>query len=261
MKIIPLGTNGFFPSFGRETACYAVPFKNTLILLDAGSGFFRLAGKEGQKLLKKAREVHIFLSHYHLDHTFGFYAAFELLKDKKVTVLAPTARKVFSEFPPLGYFPINYSIKHKNFRWQKLTEGTQTISSYKVSVKAQNHRGEVSFGLRFCFPDGELAYITDCQPSEESAEFVKGVPLLLHEHWFPGEELYGKKTQIESHVIDGHVTTIGVSLIAKKAKVGKLVLIHHNPFSDDKKLKKQLTLARSIFPNTIVACDLERIKN
>lgn len=255
MKIIPLGTNGFFPSFGRETACYAVPFKNTLILLDAGSGFFRLAGKEGQKLLKKAREVHIFLSHYHLDHTFGFYAAFELLKDKKVTVLAPTARKVFSEFPPLGYFPINYSIKHKNFRWQKLTEGTHKISSYKVKVKEQNHRREDCLAFRFDFG---LTYLTDAKPTRGNIEFMKNTPLLLHEHWFSGEEL-DKIIDFEKQIIDGHTTTIGAALFAKEAEVGKLVLIHHHPLADNKKLEDQFKLARSIFPRIELACDLHKI--
>lgn len=259
MTILSLGTNGFFPSFGRETACYAIPLKKTLIILDAGSGFFRLADK-AQKLLENSKEVHIFLSHYHLDHTFGFYAAFELLKEKKVTVFGPSERKVFSELPSLFYFPIDYSLKHKNFYWQKLTGGTHTIFFYKVSVRVQNHRGEISLGFRFHFSDREVAYVTDCQPEKESVEFVRGVRLLLHEHWFPGEELYGKRTQVEDHVIDGHVTTVGTALIARKAKVGKLVLLHHHPFTDNQQLEKQLRFACSIFPQTALAEDLKRIE-
>jgi len=258
MKIIPLGTNGFFSSFGRATACYAVPFKETLIILDAGSGLFRFAEPGGKKLLKGVSDVHLFLSHYHLDHTFGFYAAFKLLEGKKVTVFGSEEREVFSEFPPLEYFPIDYSQKHRHFSWRKLEEGTHKISSYKVSVLKQNHRREVSLGFRFKFEDKSLAYITDTEVSKEGTEFVKDADLLLHEHGFSGEKLLGKK--LENQVIDGHVTTIGAALIAKKAKVGKLVLIHHFPFHDEKKLAEQLKVARSIFPETILAKDLKAIE-
>src|SRR3989338_4937318 len=97
MNIIPLGTNGFFPSFNRQTACYAIPHGKTLIVLDAGSGLFRFAEPEGQKLLQSVTDIHLYLSHYHLDHTFGFYAAFKLFAGKTIQVFAKTDKKVFSE--------------------------------------------------------------------------------------------------------------------------------------------------------------------
>ena len=262
MKVIPLGTNGFFPSFGRATACYAIPLKDKLIILDAGSGLFRLAEQEGKELLRGKKEVHLYLSHYHLDHTFGFYAAFKLLKGKKVTVLAESGRQVFWEFVTMKHFPINYSKVHKNFSWQAISEGNHKISSYQVSVRKQDHRGEGSLAFRFSFQERsalgrkfELAYVTDSEPTKESIEFVRGVPLLLHEHGFVGKT----NIKLNKQIIDGHVTTIGATLLAKEAKVGKLALIHHYPFADDKKLASQLKIARSIFPKTILAKDLEMI--
>lgn len=256
MRIIPLGTNGFFPSFGRATACYVISLKDILIILDAGSGLFRLAEPEGKELLRGKKEVHLYLSHYHLDHAFGFYAAFKLLKGKKVTVLAESGRQVFWEFVTMKHFPINYSKVHKNFSWQAISEGNHKISSYQVSVRKQDHRGEGSLAFRFKFPAGELAYVTDSEPTKESSEFVRGVSLLLHEHGFIGKS----NIKLNDQIIDGHVTTIGAALLAKEAKVGKLALIHHYPFSDNKKLESQLKIARSIFPKTILAQDLKSIE-
>jgi len=155
MKIIPLGTNGFFSSFGRQTACYAIPLENILILLDAGSGLFRFAEDEGKKLLEGKKEIHIYLSHYHLDHTFGFYAAFKLLKEKKVKVFASEDRQVFSELVALDHFPINYQKLHKNFSFKIIKEGILNSKEYKVAVKKQNHRGEVSLAYRFEFRNGK----------------------------------------------------------------------------------------------------------
>lgn len=260
MTVIPLGTNGFFPSFGRETACYAIPFGKILIFLDAGSGLFRLQD-EAKELLDNVDEIHIFLSHYHLDHAFGFYAAFALFKGKKVVVFGPEKRQVFSDLTQIGYFPINFNKKHENFSWVKLEEGKHRISTYKVRSRKQNHRKETSLAYRFKFPDGKtLAYVTDGEPKSESIEFISGVDLLLHEHWYSGEDLLKEKVPFKDQVIDGHVTTAGTAMIGREAKVKQLVLIHHNPFADTLKLDKQLKLAKSIYHKTVLSGDLIPIK-
>ena len=262
MKIIPLGTNGFFPSFGRQTASYAIPLGKLLIILDAGSGLFRLAEPEGKKLLEGVSEVHLFLSHYHLDHTFGFYAAFRLLERKTVKVYAASVKKVFSEFKPMGYFPIDYKKEMKNFQWYSIKESTQHINSYRVDVRKQYHNGEGSLAFRFYFsPQLELAYITDSdQITPESIKFVKGSSILLHEHFMSGRGDYPKNKDDTSTFAWGHVTSIGAAEVAKEAKVGNLALIHHFPYADNNQLEQQLKIAQSIFPNTNLAKDLEDIQ-
>jgi len=257
MKIFPLGTNGFFPSFGRQTASYAIPLGKLLIILDAGSGLFRLAEPEGKKLLEGVSEVHLFLSHYHLDHTFGFYAAFGLLKGKKVTVYAKEIKKVFSEFRTLGYFTIDYSKEYKDFDWKILKEGSNKIKDYEVQIRRQFHRGEGSLAFNFSFG---LAYITDSESIKESVNFISGAKFLLHEHWYPGDDLLdNKNTKLEDHNIEGHVTSVGAAIIAKQSGVKKLALIHHHPRADNNQLEKQLKIAKTIFPNSSLAKDLELV--
>lgn len=248
MKIIPLGTNGFFPSFGRQTACYVVPNGRKLIILDAGSGLFRFAEPEGKELLKDVSEIHLFLSHYHLDHTFGFYAAFQLFKNIKVKVFAQTGRQVFWEFVDLKHFPVEYSKVHRNFSWQKLEIGENKIGDYCVKVRKQIHRGEGSIAFRFKLDLGDFAYITDSEPRDEGVEFVNGVPLLLHEHDFGKGNYNGN-----------HITTTGAASVAKKAKVDRLFLIHHSPYWDKNKLDNSLKTAKSIFPDSYIAQDLKEI--
>ncbi len=256
MTILPLGTNGFFPSFNRQTACYAIPHGDTLIILDAGSGLFRLAEEGGKALLTNVKNIHLFLSHYHLDHTFGFYAAFNLLKEKNVTVFGMEKKKVFSELPSLGYFPIQYEKEHGHIQWIKLKEGKQEIADYAVSVRRQYHRGEGSLAFRFSFG---MAYVTDSEPNSESIAFVKGVPLLLHEH---NEESPNTRNDspLEEYIYGGHVTTHGAAMIAKLAKVGKLALIHHSPFAPWTKLEMQRKRAAEVFAHTILTKDMDRIE-
>lgn len=260
MKVIPLGTNGFFAIYGRQTACFAIPLGKILIILDAGSGLFRLGEKKGGKLLTGVSDVHLYLSHYHLDHTFGFYAAFRLFKDKKVTVFAETERKVFSDLAK-EYFPINFDKEYANFTWQRVLIGNNQVGNYEVKVRKQHHNEAGSLAFRFKFANGkELGYVTDSEPNYESADFVNGVDLLLHEHYLSGEEILKKPTiTLEEHFEGKHVTSAGAAIIAKEAKVGKLALIHHFPFYDNERLEKSLRVARSLFPQTILAQDLKPI--
>lgn len=250
MRLIPFGTNGFFSSFGRETMCFAVPLGKTLIVLDAGSGMFRFAEPVGRKLLEGTNEIHLFLSHYHLDHTFGLYAAFRFFEGKRVKVFAPEGDQEFSEFISTADFPEKHVKKYPNFSWVMLKDGKIQVSGYQVSVREQKHRNVTSLAYRYTFPDGKsLAYVTDSEATKEGVEFVRGVDILLHEHYFSGPD----------KMVGGHVSTIGAATIAKEAGVGTLVLIHHNPFFDEKELEKQLKIAQKLFPKTSLAQDLKRI--
>jgi len=261
MKVLPLGTNGFFPSFGRQTMCFAIPLGKTLIILDAGSGLFRLAEPTGKKLLAGVDNIHLYLSHYHLDHTFGFYAAWKLFSDKKVTVFGKSDKRVFSELPHTRYFPVDYAKVFHNFSWKTLKEGNHAVDNYLVAVRYQDHVGEGSLAFRFEYGKTSLAYVTDSEPTRESVEFIKGVSFLLHEHYLSGEELLTKKNvKLEDHYVGKHVTTVGAATIAKGAKVGKLALIHHYPFADEKQLKNQLKIAKSIYGKTILAEDCRVIE-
>lgn len=241
--------------------CFAIPLGKTLIMLDAGSGLFRLAEPEGRQLLNGIDTIHLYLSHYHLDHTFGFYAAWKLFAEKTVTVFGKSDKKVFSEFPAARYFPVDYAKAFQTFSWKTLSEGNHSVSNYHVTVRKQDHVGEGSLAFRFEFGKTPLAYVTDSEPTIESVEFVRGVDLLLHEHYLDGQEVLQKKdAKLADHFQAGHTTTVGNALVAKEAQVGKLALIHHYPFADKKQLEKQLKLARTIFPKTVFANDLETIE-
>jgi ribonuclease BN (tRNA processing enzyme) len=259
MEILPLGTNGFFPSFNRHTACYALRFKDRLILLDGGSGLFRLAEPEGQKYLKGIKKVDLFLSHYHLDHTSGFYSAFKLLFGIAVNVYGVDEFKVFKDLTDKPYFPVDYDSVYANFNWQRL-QPEQKIAGYYVKTRKQYHRGSGSMAFRFEFgKDRSFAYITDSEPDENSINFAKNVQILLHEWEFDKNSKIFKESNLESYFNDGHVTTIGASLTAKGANVKRLYLIHHNPFADFRTIENQVLTAKQVFPETFAAYDLSPI--
>lgn len=261
MKLIPLGTNGYFPSFNRQSACYLVLGLKELLILDAGSGMFRFAEASVKKILNNYKEIHIFLSHYHLDHTFGFYAAYQFFKDKKVKVFGRQERQIFWEFVKLKHFPVEYARVHANFSWRTLKEGWNNAGDYIVSSREQYHRGEGSLAYRFQFDNGRsLAYLTDTEPNLESVNFVKEVDLLLHEHDSENENSkYREGVEIEKLFNGAHTTTAGAAMIAKSGNVSKLGLIHHNAFMSNKELNQDEKQAKKLFRNSFLARDMEEI--
>src|SRR5687768_17217531 len=63
MKLVLLGTGGYFPTSERQTACLMLP--EIGVVLDAGTGMYRV----GQHLCTD--RLDIFLTHAHLDHVAG----------------------------------------------------------------------------------------------------------------------------------------------------------------------------------------------
>jgi ribonuclease BN (tRNA processing enzyme) len=70
-RLVPLGINGFIPSFGRQTMSFLLLTGNEALLLDAGTGVGRLLERTMIDLLQPYDCLNIILSHYHLDHVVG----------------------------------------------------------------------------------------------------------------------------------------------------------------------------------------------
>ena len=71
MQLHCLGTAGYHPNEHRHTSCYFLPESG--IVLDAGTGLFRLAG------LIQTSTLDILLSHAHLDHVAGLTFLLDVL--------------------------------------------------------------------------------------------------------------------------------------------------------------------------------------
>ncbi len=69
MRGVLLGSGGWIPTSKRETCCALVRRGTDVLVLDAGTGLQRLV--ERPDLLEGAENVHIVLTHFHLDHVVG----------------------------------------------------------------------------------------------------------------------------------------------------------------------------------------------
>lgn len=228
MKLIALGTNGFYPSLGRATMSFLLCDGNRALLLDAGSGLARLGEAPTRALLANVARLEIVLTHYHLDHVIGLSYLPGVWRGRPVRVWGPAPPLVDGDptaldrllappfFPSMSAWPVAISV-HTYRNSADLSE-----LGWDLVVRRQEHPGG-SVGLRL---GTTLAYTTDTVGDPTTAEFVAGVELLIHEVWWTDEEL-----SVAGHT-GGHSTVGEVAEIARRARVGRLAPVHHRPDRD-----------------------------
>src|SRR4051812_38085522 len=89
LAVTPLGTNGFFPTYGRQTQSYLVRRDGRPFVLDAGTGLGRLLEPALAALLQGLDRLDILLTHYHLDHTVGLSYLTAVAEKLPVRIWAP----------------------------------------------------------------------------------------------------------------------------------------------------------------------------
>jgi ribonuclease Z len=241
MRLLFLGTTGYHPNERRQTTCLMIPEAG--ILLDAGTGLFRIRPHLATSWLD------IFLSHAHLDHTFGLTTLLGALYEQpveRVTVHGDGAKLASIRehlFHP-DLFPVE-----PPFETRPIEQNLPLACGAVVRHFPLDHPGG-SLGYRFDWPDRSLAYVTDTTAAGEASPYleqIRGVDLLVHECNFrDGQEAWAAKT--------GHSSTTPVARLAAAAGVKRLVLMHFLA-SDESADPVGIETARQIFPATDLATD------
>jgi ribonuclease BN (tRNA processing enzyme) len=188
-------------------------------------------------------ELDIFLSHVHLDHVVGLTFLLDILHEKqvaRVTVHGETEKLAAIEQHLLAelIFPVKLPCQYKPLAGPVALPNGGRLSHFPLK-----HRGG-SVGYRLDWPGHSMAYVTDTTASVDAAyvESIRGVDLLVHECYFND----GQAAQAET---TGHSTTSHVAEVARRAAVGRLVLVHMNP-QDESDDPIGLAAARSLFAAT-----------
>jgi len=240
MKLVLLGTGGYFPTTERHTACLMLP--EVGVLLDAGSGMCRLAEHLATDRLD------VFLTHAHLDHVAGLTCLVNLVPPavlSKTNVhgdaakLAAVREHLFAE--PI--FPVSPPFRFEPLDGPCRLPGGGTLTHFPLP-----HPGG-SLGFRLDWPGHSLAYVTDttAAANAEYVDHIRGVDLLVHEAYFADD-----RRDLPS--LTGHSALIEVAKVAAAAQVGRLVLVHIDPQTCDQS-EFDMDAARGIFVNTEIGED------
>ncbi len=129
--------------------------------------------------------------------------------------------------------------------WSKLQAGEPVALSDGTIVESSQVVGPPRPGCKF-------SYVTDTAPVPGIAREVAGSDLFLCEGMFTRDLEDSAKEK-------RHLTSTQAAQIAKAAKVRQMGLVHYSPRCNEKDLKRLVTEAREVFPDTFLSRDGQTI--
>jgi phosphoribosyl 1,2-cyclic phosphodiesterase/CheY-like chemotaxis protein len=248
------GTRGSIPTpgkatarYGGNTSCVEVRCRDTIVMLDCGSGAREMGLALAQEFRGKPVEAHIFISHTHWDHIQGFpFFNPAYYPGSKITLYSlrgadKSLEKVFTGQMDASYFPVSLADMMGKLRFVEL-EGVVEVGEMKISHIYLNHPG-LAVGFRIEAGKRSVVYVTDHEPywrllgdnehnrrlDREITDFARGAGLYIREAQYTDEEYPGKRSW-------GHSTWSDALHAAQDAGVQMLALYHHDPMRDDDSL-------------------------
>jgi ribonuclease BN (tRNA processing enzyme) len=203
-------------------------------------------------------ELHILLTHLHLDHLQGLGFFRPLFSPGiEIHIWGPSSpvqhlseRIAMYLSPPL--FPVRLEDVPSRLTFHDAPEQPVTIGSATVRAAKVTHQGP-TVGYRIEESGRALVYLPDHEPSlgadfltvpsewVSGHDIARGADVLLHDAQYRDQEY-------DAHVGWGHSSIAAAMEFAHKAKVDKLILFHHDPYHTDSELEVLLSEARAKWP-------------
>ncbi|HEV8250707.1 MAG TPA: MBL fold metallo-hydrolase [Gaiellaceae bacterium] len=237
---------------GGNTSCVALrPDDDTLLILDAGTGIREL----GKRLNGLPKDVHILLTHLHLDHIEGlrFFAPL-WRRETSLTIWGPASpvrtlrdriRVLLS--PPL--FPIHLGDVPARLTFRD-APAEMELGAARITSQRVQHPGP-TVGYRIQVDGRTLAYIPDHEPAlgldleTVGRDWVSGLELAEGADWLLHDAQYFEE-EYPALVGWGHSSVAHAVTVARHAEARRLVLFHHDPAHDDADLERLEARAREL---------------
>ena len=237
---------------GGNTSCVALrPDDDTLLILDAGTGIREL----GKRLNGLPKDVHILLTHLHLDHIEGlrFFAPL-WRRETSLTIWGPASpvrtlrdriRVLLS--PPL--FPIHLGDVPARLTFRD-APAEMELGAARITSQRVQHPGP-TVGYRIQVDGRTLAYIPDHEPAlgldleTVGPDWVSGIELAEGADWLLHDAQYFEE-EYPALVGWGHSSVAHAVTVARHAEARRLVLFHHDPAHDDADLERLEARAREL---------------
>jgi phosphoribosyl 1,2-cyclic phosphodiesterase len=240
--------------YGGNTSCVEVRINGHIYIFDCGTGF-RVLGKQLLKEYgKNPIHAHIFLSHFHWDHIQGIPFFRPLFQDHAElhfftsTTLGPLRERLEGQMTR-PYFPVSLE-RLRAPRTFCEAQGSVRRGRVDIQLFPLNPPNGAT-GYRIHTPAGTIVYATDAEHGNPELDRVlrkysEGADVLIYDAQYTPEEY-------EHFRGWGHSTWLEAARAARDAKVGKLILFHHDPARTDAQNLKLQDDARRAFENTDMA--------
>lgn len=253
-------------TYGGNTSCVEVRYKDDLLILDMGTGIRPLGNALMKEMFaRKGLRAHFIVSHVHWDHIQGLPFFAPLYVNKSMGILnrwhfyggvgwqstAETCLKGQMDPPtfPVSWKEIEkttYSIAYDDM-WDKKITGLPSSGSQRIEIQfGKLHHPQETYGSRIFFPNGKIVvYATDHEPhdplhpDQSLITLARDADVVITDCQYTKGQYEGAKEEggVPRHGW-GHSYPEAIAQMAIKANVKTVVLFHHDPMSSDEKIKK-----------------------
>jgi ribonuclease BN (tRNA processing enzyme) len=245
MKVFFLGTNGWYDSPMGNTLCILIETKKECIVLDAGSGFYKL-----DKYIKGDKKTYLFLSHFHLDHIIGLHALAKFRFKKGLKIFGPPGIKANLN----SIIAQPYSVPIKDLKMHVEVKELRQKVRFPFDFKFYPLRhSSVCYGYRFLLENKIVSFATDTGICDNLYSLANNADVLFLESSY-------KVGQDDPSW--PHLNPKTAASFAKECGVKNLVLVHFDAsiYTNIKQRNLALKVARLIFPRTFIYADNKSIE-
>ncbi len=249
MKLTFWGVRGSIPAPGPETVRYGGntlcmelrTASGDLLIIDAGTGLAQLGNRLLGTAFGKGRgEAAIVLSHAHMDHIQGFpFFAPIYIPGNRFTIYgrekAPGRLEAIFEGQMNPHFSPVHSLKNlgASFDFESLSERAEVEAcGLKLRCVTLPHGSTTALGFRIEEEGRSLCVATDVGYPEPGIprkviDFFHGADVLVHDCTYTPEDQAERSDR-------GFSSIEQAATVARRAEVGRLVMIHYDQdYSDE----------------------------
>ena len=238
--------------YGGATSAFLLQAGGKNILFDAGTGLLR-----STELLIDEVELHVLISHVHMDHIMGLAFWRPLfMKDREIHIYSEirdgmTIREQLDNFLKPPYWPVGIDLWQGVREYRDITVGEafSVGDGVMVSTMRSNHPNTGTI-FRVDWNGKSVVYALDFEHSQEAtaelAAFAKDADVLIYDSTYAPDVYPQRKGW-------GHSTWVEGLKIKELAGVKTLLLAHHEIDANDELLDSLQTKLRELDKNILLA--------
>jgi ribonuclease BN (tRNA processing enzyme) len=239
MEVVFLGTNGWYDTETGNTVCTMVRTDCCYLILDAGNGIYKV-----ERYMDAPRPVHLFLSHFHLDHVAGLHILNKFRFQEGLNIYGQEGTRRVLEILVAEPFTVPLAKLPYPVHVRELSQGRHELP-FPVECRYLSHASPC-LGYRFEMEGTTIAYCADTGICENAIRLAEGADLLIAECSFlPGEQNPGWP----------HLNPEDAADIARSAGARRLALVHFDADRYRTLAEREAAAESAGFEDLVVARD------
>ncbi len=241
IKIIFLGTNGWYDNQTGNTVSLLIQHNDFSIVLDAGNGIYKLDSYSDM-----SKPHYLFISHFHIDHIAGLHILPKFNFIYPLNIIGPSdSRKHLTNLLAQPYtIPMqDYSYSVNILEYGKITG----LFPFSFTLLPMKHTTE-TLGVRLEIGAKIITYCPDTGYCPNAVELAKNADILITECAY---------RHLQENSAWPHLNPETAGRIAVEANAKKLILTHFDAenYSDEIKRRQGAEYSRAVFSNSFAAFD------